>query len=107
MELYVLALAGVLVHFLKKIHEARELRATLDYVLEGISLIISIIIVMALIFSKEDLENIYTITKLSSFILGYVAQSVFRALVNSYNSKTVLMKASTLGGHPDPDKEEK
>lgn len=105
MELYILAVAGIIIHFLKKIYEARKKSTKLDYVLETISISISIIIVIALIFSKEDLEALYPITKLTALLLGYTAQSTFRFLVNNVGNNNSA-KNSTLG-HPDPDKEEK
>lgn len=86
MELYILAIGGIIIHFLKKVYEARHKKIEIDYVLEGISTAISILIVVALVFSKEDLETLYPITKLTALLLGYTAQSTFRFLVNNVSN---------------------
>ena len=83
MELYILGLAGVLLHLLTKLLEARKSKLKLDWVLETIASLISVIIVIALVYAKEDLKAFYPISKVTAIILGYTAQSILRVLIKT------------------------
>lgn len=111
MELYILALAGVALHLLTKIFEARKNKLKLDFVLESLATLISLIIVSVLVYSKDDLEAFYPVNKITAIILGYIAQSLFRVLIKSFkpNEEGAIgsKKVLSTGGHPDPKKEEK
>mgnify|MGYP003636565663 CR=1 FL=1 len=80
LELYLLGVGGVVLHFLTKIYNARKTGKVLDYVLEGISVGISTLIVILFVYAKDDLDAFYPLTMFTSILLGYSAQSVARQL---------------------------
>ena len=80
MDLYLLGLGGVLLHFLTKIYNARKYRRPLDYILEGLSSGIACLIVLLFVYAKADLEVFYPLTSFTSIFLGYSAQSLSRQL---------------------------
>jgi hypothetical protein len=88
LSLYALGAIGILIHFLKKLLEYKGSGKKMDRTTEIISSVISILIMAALVYSKDDLEAIFPITKLGSVLLGFSSQSIFRSLVKSFN-KTV------------------
>ena len=80
MELYLLGVGGVILHFLTKIYNARKSGNKLDYILEGISTGISALIVLLFIYAKKDLEAFYPLNTFTAILLGYSAQSISRQL---------------------------
>lgn len=78
--LYIMGVVGVGIHFLWKIYETYGQKRNWEK--ELLSLAISTLVMVVMVFGKEDLEGIMPVTRLGATIIGYSAQSIFRKVVN-------------------------
>ena len=76
-EFFGLAFLGVLIHFLSKVKEAYEKGEPIKWIPTIISLLISLIIIFVMVYSRSSFVDIYPLTYLTSAILGYSSQSIF------------------------------
>jgi hypothetical protein len=76
-EFFWLAFLGVLIHFLSMIKESYEKNEQIKWIPIIISLMISLIIIFVMVYSRSSFTDIYPLTYLTSVRLGYSSQSIF------------------------------
>ena len=83
MELYILALAGVVVHYLKDYagHHAKGLVYGWNKVLPTV--VLSIITSVILVYLKDDIASLYVLTPASSFVAGYFGNSILFSFIEA------------------------
>lgn len=88
--LFALGLAGVALDLLFKIREWAANGVKPKIGLTIVNTVISVLIVGVLIFLKDEIKEIFVVTKFSAFILGYTAQSVFRKITAGKAKETKI-----------------
>ena len=80
-ELYLLGLAGLIIHYVKD-WETQQ-KAGLKYgVAKSLpTIILSTLTTMLLVYLRDDISSLYVITPFSAVILGYVGNSIFFSFV--------------------------
>lgn len=109
-ELYLLGLAGVLLHFLKELQSSLSKNKSMNWKIEGVSHFSSILITMIIVYARDEIASFYPIGILTAVVTGYAAQSVFAYFIELKKPKgagTIITVADDSGEGPDPDKEEK
>jgi predicted membrane channel-forming protein YqfA (hemolysin III family) len=84
LELYGMFLCGNILHFLKKWREAYQSKAKFDWVFNIVSFIMSTIIGVIFVYSRDSFKDIYPVTLFTSAALGYSAQSMFLGLIGMH-----------------------
>jgi hypothetical protein len=88
MELYIGVLFGALFYLLSQLNSAIKLKTfSWKYFLRdnAIPTILNIIAGLYLVHIKEELANIYPITKLTSFAMGLSGQVILKKIINALN----------------------
>ena len=86
--LYVLfAFFGIAVHILMKYRDSITQGNPLDWKKHSIFAAISLIISVALILMRDELEAILPFSKAGSFFIGYFADSVWKNVTMFYGNK--------------------
>lgn len=88
-ELYLLALGGVAVHYLKDwvAHKKRNVSYGLSKELPVI--LLSILTSVLLVYVREDISTIYVITPVGAIIVGYAGNSIFFSLINAKKPRNI------------------
>lgn len=96
-ELYLLGGLGILIHYLKDFEQAKKQgkKYSIGQYLPTIAL--SIVTTMVLIYLREDIADLYVITKFSALILGYVGNSLFFSFVSAKSPKDSNNQMSSTG----------
>ena len=82
-ELYLLGLAGVAIHYLKDWHDVNKKGLKYGFAKSLPTIALSIITTMLLVYLKDDIADLYVITKFSAVVLGYVGNSLFFSFVDA------------------------
>lgn len=90
MILYVLALAGLIIHLVLKWRDAWTQKQSFDFKKHIIYSLINYLVVCVLIAFKESFKEWIAITPVVSFFLGYFADSVVKNL-EAYGRKRIKM----------------
>lgn len=81
LELGILGILGIILHVIVKIKPKVIAKEKIEWRAHIINTIFSVIILGVLIWLKDDVEDVYPLTKLNIFITGYAADSVFRNIM--------------------------
>ena len=87
MELYLLALAGAVLHVLFKYKTVIEkvgyksAAKDFDWVRQGITSAIGLFSVFILVYLKDSLAGLIEITELTAVVIGYLGDSVFKNII--------------------------
>lgn len=99
MELQILGLVGLAIHYLSMWVKANNDGKEFNLKRAIPNAALSAICTGVLIYLRADIENIYVVTPMSAVILGYFGNSVFFSLVNSkkpkIGSETVITETET------------
>jgi len=82
-ELYLLGALGILIHYLKDFEQAKKQGKKYSISQYLPTIMLSIVTTMVLIYLREDIADLYVITKFSALILGYVGNSLFFSFVTA------------------------
>lgn len=80
-ELLLIASIGIAIHFITRLIEARNKKENIDWVLQGLGMVLSLLISFMLIYTRDSIKDIFPITPFIAGITGYSAQSIFAKLV--------------------------
>ncbi len=80
-QLYLLGLAGILVHYLTRWKEIQDKQEKVTLISELPGFLIALITTFVLILVKDDYATVFAVTKLGAFMLGYTCQSVWNKIV--------------------------
>jgi predicted ABC-type exoprotein transport system permease subunit len=86
-ELYLLALAGVAIHYFKDWvnHNQKNLKYGWEKAVPMAAL--SVITSLLLVYLREDIAELFVITPFSAVVLGYTGNSVFFSFVDAKKPK--------------------
>lgn len=90
LELYLLGLAGVAIHYLKDwvAHEKKGLKYGIKKSMPMITL--STVTTLLLVYLREDIESLYVVTPFSAVVIGYIGNSIFFSFVDAKMPKTPI-----------------
>ncbi len=88
-ELQLLGLAGLLVHYLKQWVGFNKDGKTYNLGKAIPTAILSGMTTFLLIYLKEDISEIYPITRFSCVVLGYLGSSIFFSFVDTRKPKNI------------------
>ena len=80
-NLIVLGLAGILLHYLSRWKELADKKQNLNLSSEIPGILISIITTIVLILTRDDYKTYFQVTSIGAAVLGYCSQSVWTKLV--------------------------
>lgn len=80
-QLQVLGLAGVLIHYFKEWVLANNKGKNYDLKKALPMAILSLITTSLLVYLKDDINDLYVVTKFGAVMLGYVGNSMFFSFV--------------------------
>lgn len=101
LELYLLGLAGIAIHYLKTWVNANNKgeQFNLKRAIPNASL--SVITTLLLVYVRKDIENIYVVTPIGAAILGYLGNSTFFSIVEARKPKIGSQTTITEKETPD------
>lgn len=82
-ELYLLGALGILIHYLKDFEQAKKAGKKYSISQYVPTILLSTVTTMVLVYLREDIKDLYVITKFSALILGYFGNSVFFSFVSA------------------------
>ena len=88
--LLLLAYAGVAIDLLLKIQEWIKSVERPNVPLVILSTVISMLISTVLVYLREDIKEIFVVTKVGAVMLGFGAQTIFRKIVGTKTEKIVV-----------------
>jgi hypothetical protein len=82
-ELYILGLLGVLVHYLKDwtIHQNKGLKYGWEKAVP--TFILSVVTTAILVYLRDSIKDLYVITPFSALVIGYMGNSIFFSFVDA------------------------
>ena len=97
--LFLVAIAGILVHLLAKYRDAITQKVKLDWRLHGINTAFSVIISAVIVFFKKDIAEYipFEMTYLVAFFIGYFSDSIWKNVTSFYGNK---LKAEVKNDRP-------
>lgn len=87
LELHLLGIAGCLIHYFKEWVNANKKEEHYDLKKALPMAALSMLTTALLIHIKDDLSQLYPMTRLSVIVLGYFGNSVFFSLMNTKKPK--------------------
>lgn len=96
-ELQLLGLAGLAIHYLKDWEANHREGKKYDISKSIPTIILSAITTSVLIYLKDDIANLYVVTPFGALILGYLGNSVFFSFVSAKKPTESAMAASLDG----------
>jgi len=95
-ELYLLGGLGILIHYLKDYEQIRKEGKKYSLAQYLPTIILSAVTTSVLIYLRDDIKDLYVITKFSALILGYFGNSVFFSFVNAKKPTNVFGKTNAV-----------
>ena len=86
-ELYLLALAGVAIHYLKDWVEHDKKGLEYGWRKSIPTMLLSVVTSLLVVYLREDIASLYVITPFSAVVLGYVGNSVFFSFIDAKQPK--------------------
>lgn len=80
-EYLLLALSGLLLHYLGRWKEVVEMKYKVEFFRELPTLLMSLLITVILIYIGDDMKDIYPLTPATAVLLGYGNQSLFNKIL--------------------------
>lgn len=102
LELQLLGIAGLLIHFLKDWVTQYEQEKKYKLTQSIPAVLLSIVTTSLLIYLKDSIADLYVITKFSAVVLGYFGNSVFFSFIIAKKPETSVALGDTI----TPDKPE-
>lgn len=87
LELYVLGVVGLFLHYMKSWTEAQKKGNDFSLIKVMPMALLSLVTTALVIYLREDLKEFYPITRVSAVIMGYFGNSVFFSFLNSKKPK--------------------
>lgn len=84
----ILGLIGVLMHYLKLWKNAKDESKKFQLKTHYPSVLLSIMTTLILIFLKDDIEDIYVVTKFGAIALGFGGNAFFFDLIDTKTQKS-------------------
>lgn len=88
-ELFVLGQVGVMLHYLKEWVLANKDGKQYDFKKAIPMAVLSSVTTGLLVYLKEDIADLYVITKFGAVVLGYLGNSVFFSFLNVKKPKNI------------------
>lgn len=89
LELQLLGLAGLLIHYLKQWVGLNKEGKTYNLGKAIPTAVLSGMTTFLLIYLKDDINDIYPITRFSCVVLGYLGSSIFFSFVDARKPKNI------------------
>ena len=89
LELELLGMLGVLIHYIKQWVATQNMGKQYNLKKFIPTIVLSSITTAVLIYLREDIENLYPITRFSAVVLGYFGNSVFFSFMDARKPKTL------------------
>lgn len=87
LELYLLGLFGLLLHYMKSWADAQKKGTEFNIVKVMPMALLSLMTTVLVVYLRDDLKEFYPITRVSAVVLGYFGNSVFFSFLNSKKPK--------------------
>jgi hypothetical protein len=87
LEFMLLGQAGVMIHYLKEWVNAHKAEQKYDLKKAIPMVLLSSITTALLVYLKDDIANIYVVTKFGAVVLGYAGNSMFFSFVETKKPK--------------------
>ncbi len=87
-ELYLLALIGVVIHYMKDWVQHNNKGVEYGWKKAVPMAVLSIITSLLLVYLRDDIADLFVITPFSCVVLGYTGNSVFFSFVTAKKPKT-------------------